>query len=272
MHRKGILVAAALCASISATAGASVVDTTPGLLYHLDAGVGVTNIANAVSNWADANGNGVNFAQAVAAKQPALFPTNAAFNGKPTVRFDGDLTGNAAGVAPNADRLVSATPATSVQTVILVASTFQHRQLDGVWGLNNGDTGIRRKDANTWQTTANGGNTNDFPTSTIINGTTTFTEPLNTPSILIATGNSTTLAATGLGEYFQVGTNTPRPWNGDLAEVAVFNRTLTASEIQSIDTFLGSKYNITVAPEPTSLSLLGVATLGLLARRRRTGH
>jgi hypothetical protein len=264
-------VAAALVAGFffGGSAPASVVDTTPGLLYHLDAAAGVTSSGGAVSNWADANGNGANFAQATTAKQPTAVAANAAFNNKPVIRFDGDLTGNTGGVAPNADRLVLATSTAGVQTVILVNSTSQHRNLDGLWGLNNGDTGIRRKDANTWQAQSNGGNSNDFPTATFVNGVATFTQPLNTPSIFIATGNSTTLAATGLGEYFQVGTNTPRAWNGDLAEVAVYNRALTTAERQSIEQFLGTKYAIAVVPEPASLGLLGLGGVGLLARRRR---
>jgi len=256
--------------TLATSAGATIIDTTPGLLYHLDPSIGVTQSGGAVSAWNDANANGVSFTQATAVKQPTFLATDAAFNNKPAIRFDGDLTGNSGGSAPNADRLVFGTSTAGVQTVIIVNSVFQQRNLDGVWGLNNGDTGIRRKDANTWQATTNGGNGNDFPTSTIVNGTTTFTQSLNTPSIFIATGNSTTLASTGLGEYFLAGTNTPRPWNGDIAEVAVYNRALSASEIQSIDSFLGSKYNITVAPEPATLGLISAAGLLLLGRRRRT--
>src|SRR4051794_22350216 len=92
--------------SLASIASASIIDTTSGLLYHLDANVGVSSTGGAVSNWADANANGVNFAQATAGKQPTLLATNAAFNNNPTIRFDGDLTGNSGGVAPNADRLV----------------------------------------------------------------------------------------------------------------------------------------------------------------------
>lgn len=274
MRHQGILTAAAaalVAGTVTAAASAAtIVDSTPGLLYHLDAGVGVTSSGGAVSAWNDANANGSTFAQATAAKQPTLTAANASFNNKPTVHFDGDLTGNSGGLAPNADRLVLANSTANVQTVIVVASTAQHRNLDGIWGLNNGDTGIRRKDANTWQMTTNGGNNNDFPTSAVVNGTTTATNSLNSPAVLAFTGNATTLASTGLGEYFLVGTNTPRPWSGDLAEIAVYNRALSADEIQSISSFLGGKYSIAVAPEPASLSLFAAtAALGLLKRARR---
>src|SRR3954454_22562724 len=137
---------AALAACAGATVRASVIDTTPGLVYHRDAGTGVTQSGGLVSNWADANANGQTFSQATAVKQPAFIAGNATgnLNGLPVIRFDGDLTGNSGGVAPNADELINSATNT-VQTIIVVDRTFQYRNLDGMWGVNNADTGVRRE-------------------------------------------------------------------------------------------------------------------------------
>jgi hypothetical protein len=252
-------------------ASATVIDTTPGLVYHLDAGVGVTSSGGFVSTWNDANGNGQSFTQATAVKQPAFISgaSTGNINGLPVIRFDGDLTGNTGGVAPNADELINST-ATTVQTIIVVNRTLQHRNLDGMWGLNDGDLGVRRQSATDWQ---HPGNSNTFSNggSMYVNGTAGTAASLNTAGILTAVrGSSTSFSGTSIGDYFFNSSVSPRSWNGDIAEMAVFNRALTTAEQQSIESYLGSKYNITVAPEPGTLGLAAVAAAGLLIRRRRT--
>jgi hypothetical protein len=261
--------AAAVLAGWSGSALAAVIDTTPGLVYHLDAATNVTASGGLVSGWADVNGNGQTFSQATAVKQPALIAGGAPgdINGRPVLRFDGDLTGNTAGVAPNADELINAATNT-VQTVIIVNRTLQHRNLDGIIGVNNGDTGVRRTSAAAWQ---HPGNTNDLSNggSFFVNGVDTANAALNAPHIFVATrGASTAFAGTSIGDYFLVGTNTPRSWNGDVAEIAVFNRALTTNERQAIELELGAKYAIAV-PEPGAVGLLGLWVVGGLARRRR---
>lgn len=258
-------VAAALCAA--GTAGATVIDTTPGLLYHLDAAAGVVRDANNnVSAWNDQSPNGNNFAQATATKQPTFVASSTDFNNLPVVHFNGDLTG-AGTTAPNASRLVLANSTTPV-TVFIVNRTTSSNGLDGIWGRDEGDYGIRRQSTTTWQTRATGDG-NDFATSMFVNGTSTNVQPVGTAAVLTAVGDGTqTLAQTGLGEYFDCCGAGARPWGGDIAEVAVYSGVLSASDRQAIEGYLGQKYFNT--PEPASLGLFGLGAAGLLARRRRS--
>lgn len=55
---------------------------------------------------------------------------------------------------------------------------------------------------------------------------------------------------------------------GDVAEILIYNRTLTPAEVAQNQAFLTAEYGI---PEPGSAGLLAVATAALLARRRVRG-
>ena len=62
---------------------------------------------------------------------------------------------------------------------------------------------------------------------------------------------------------------TRKHYNGDLAELIVYDRVLDATELGQVTDYLATKYAI---PEPSSIVLAGFALIGLLvgARRRRT--
>jgi hypothetical protein len=78
----------------------------------------------------------------------------------------------------------------------------------------------------------------------------------NTPGNHVDSGNPFTI---GYSNVFG-----GRSFQGDVDEVAFYNTDLSATQIAAI-------YNSAlVAPEPTSLGLIGVAALGMLSGRRRT--
>ena len=56
-----------------------------------------------------------------------------------------------------------------MQTVVIIGRTTVYNNIGGIWGLNNGDNGIRMASANGWFDTGNGGNTNDFASTYNIN-------------------------------------------------------------------------------------------------------
>lgn len=218
-------------------------------LYHLDAAKGVTVGASGVESWADQSGRGNNFTQADSNRQPLLQTSGFGGNSLRAVRFDGDNS-DPDGAGPllagaYSDTLVLGS-STSPRTVFIVNSTFQHRNLDGIWGLNNGDVGIRRASSAAWN---HPGNTGDFTNSGVmfVNGVPTSSAALNTPHILTAVG-STTWAATNIGNYFVYGHGAgSRAWNGDVAEVLVFNRQLNLAEGAVIVNHLSAKYAIHMA-------------------------
>jgi hypothetical protein len=92
-----------------------------------------------------------------------------------------------------------------------------------------------------------------------------------TPQIWID-GTSRTLDTTNLGANpitaLRIGNRftADTGLNGDIAEILVYDRVLSASERQSVESYLTAKY----VPEPGSLGGLLVAGLGLLRRRKRT--
>jgi hypothetical protein len=82
------------------------------------------------------------------------------------------------------------------------------------------------------------------------------------------TASSGTLA---VGGVFQNSTK-GQLFNGDVAEVIVFNTALSGSDVQTVEQYLGNKYNISVVPEPsqyaTVFGLLCVGGAVFLKRRR----
>ena len=262
------VIALCFCAAVSA----DTIDTTTGLVYHLNADSGVTkDTSNVVTNWASAQG-AYNFAETLSSKDPTYVAS--AVNGHAAIEFNG----------ANANQLASAKSAT-VQTVILVTKTTSACGFGGVLGLYNttySDTGIRRSGYYTdpnidygqlWQAA----NENDFSYngSMTINGKSTFTQNVGDWGIMVATAPSAvTWDATTLGDYFVMSGQGSRAWTGQIAEVAAFNGTLTAAQTNAILTELGTKYGIAVSnvPEPTSMAIVltgGIALAAYAWRKRK---
>ncbi len=256
----------------TATARADVLPVTSGLLYHLDAAAEVTKDASdLVSAWGDQSASNNDFSQGTASKQPLW--VDGVVNSLPVIRFDGDMTDAAAGVAPNADELVLST-STSPKTVLIVNSTKGSNGLAGIWGDENADIGIRRDNSSAWQ---HPGNSNTFSNSgdLYVNGEESNLAGLNEFHILVATGPSaSTFGDTSLGDYFYNSTVPPRSWQGDIAEVLVYDRVLSDAELNEVGGYLADKYDIqwTAVPEPSMWALLVAG--GLLAlpawRKRRS--
>jgi hypothetical protein len=84
----------------------------------------------------------------------------------------------------------------------------------------------------------------------------------------ILQGSTTSQAIGNSGQPFQIGWSNGfnEVFVGDMAEILVYDRALSASEIHSVTTYLEESYGI---PEPGSLAAFAVAGLLLVRRHRR---
>jgi hypothetical protein len=228
---------------------ANPISSTPGLLYHLDAAVGVTTDGELVTRWADQSFNGNDFLATDNETAPTWIAKVPGFNGLPGVRFDG--------LALNPLKL---TYKTTPRTVFIVNTTSGlPSHLSGIWGKVDSDIGLRRGDTegNGWRNE----NSNDFPHgggALRVNGIDesgadgSSNQPMGAPGIVEAHGDAGSWGSTSLGGYYHDGN---RNWAGEIAEVAVFDRVPTEAERQAIVGYLGAKYRIrTPFPPPTPSS------------------
>jgi len=211
-------------------------DIPSGLLYHLDAAEGVTKDGSGnVSLWADQGPEANDFVQAAAAKQPLWIADG--INGLPAIQFSGTT-----------EELLLNTQ-TDPRTFFAVTTAMTGGGLRGIWGEENADAGVRLNN-NTWYRGAgHGSDGNDFANGDAegvgVNGTLVGQYTLNQPHIITEykgpNHTKTPYSVTSIGEYFA-----GRGYHGDIAEMLVFDRILTAEEANNIGGYLADKYGIDV--------------------------
>ena len=234
------------------------IDATPGLLYHLDAAHGVVrNARGGVTDWTDRSKNRYAFRGKIENTSVALVTSEPSFGGRPVLR-------NTSSTDINLLRLwVATTP----RSVIIVEKTTSGDATGGIWGYSDDcgmEFGIRRDALHNWMNA----NSNDwaFDGRLYVNGVATFIQPNDAPGILEAYNANPTVPVfyrTSLFGYSRVDRH-PHPvrwWQGDIAEVAAFDRVLTEAERASIVGHLGTKYRIATLFNPSihkdSASCLG---------------
>ncbi len=207
-----------------------------GLLYQLDASAAATLAVDpgtgTVSAWSDPSGSSLSFVQGTAANRPSLVPN--ALGGKPVVRFGGAQK-----------LLLSSTTAPREVLAVVNVKNPGDGNIGGFLGINNADTGLRiNSSAGSWA--ADGA-------ATRINGVTTTSYTANTFHIVhrYATGWGT-WPATGFGQNFSGG---GRYFQGDVAEVLVFDRTLDETERSAVLDYLNSKWIATGPSASVSCTL-----------------
>lgn len=249
---------------------------TDSLQLWLDASeVATTNPANngAVSSWKDKSpkNRAVNL---IGAQNTATFRTNQ-INGKAAVRFNrsSDLVGSVFNV-PSLDIRARSMKALTIFTVYRQGSNVQAQQ--GLWGNDNGDW-----DRFFMTIFANGsynGVVSVSPTApnnvSIINAgvpgetkllTAVYDHRVNSGSTIYFNGvpvqsvTDNTDSVNARSSFYLGWDGDNNAFDGDIAEVVVYNRKLTLCEIQQVNRYLGVKYGYTystVAITPSSTTPL----------------
>jgi len=199
---------------------------TNGLALWLDAGSLATQAdGSAVVTWSDLSGNGRHVTQGDSARRP-LFDT-AGIGGRPSVDFDGSN-----------DRLLRNGANISGREIFAVVVTDSNSGFDTV--LSRAADSLSLRANNSAYVVGNG---NDFPYSGGLrqNNVVTLTKTIGEEVILHAdAGAVKTFTNFMVGDQNQHN----RYWDGDIAEIIIFDRALTTGERSTIGTYLAEKYSI----------------------------
>ena len=222
-------------------------------VLHLDAS-SITGMDDneAVALWADLSGNDYHCSQSTGAKQP-LYKTNI-INGKPVVRFDGAD-----------DLLVSSDTAFSTSGYFTAFVVMQSSDVGGSNSIQNPVEWASHFFLN-WDHTA-GGDARfrvSFEATDDSYPTTNFAyTPISDPMIVVGRNDGTDVLAMrngavnsvkGHGQdikdslWYSFGIG-GAPWDGfyfdgDIAEVIIYERVLTNSEVEAVTAYLDDKYDL----------------------------
>lgn len=226
---------------------------TSGLRLHLKADAGVTTSGGTVSGWADQSGNGFNVA-ASGSQQPAFAAS--AINGQPALTLDGNddfLQSTAArdllGGQQNYTFYAVTRPGTTQKQF---ADIFDYSHA-GFFNF------VIQQDGGSTNTFYNNGLANQTLTAgvpsiyggTFVNGgTITGTSRLNGGNAQTQSVGGT--VSFGVPNNFRVGNwiNGGREFNGQIAEILIYNRVLTGAEQQQVEAYLSARYDITLNAAP----------------------
>ena len=229
-----------------------------GLKLWLKADTGVTtNGSGQVSTWADQSGNANNATQTTGANQPLLI-TNAV-NGRPVVRFDG---ANDSLSLPN---LLNG--ATQAEVLVIVKSVDKPASHRSAWRFGSTGSGSLN------YPNSSGNVSEDFG-STSLKSLGDPAQPLDQYHLFNAAAKASDWSAR-LNGVLQFGTtnNTVGFWStptlgsgpyyldGDIAEIMIYNRSLTAGERDLLGIYLNSRYAFVAAlTAPTGLSAKAISS------------
>jgi len=221
-----------------------------GLQLWLDASqiVGL-NDGDSVGTWSDLSGNANDATQGTASKKP-LYKT-AIVNGKPVVRFDGvdDFLSNATLTALNG--VSAATLFTVKKETTYTGISFPFYTAANLYKFNVGGTRYYRtsatEDANASSSTLWGSWTYEgmlYDGSQSGNSNRLKVRSNGSPLAVGYTGTIQSTLGSGTGFYVSTYDGTTYPWNGDVAEIILFNRAVTGADLTNLEAYLASKYGL----------------------------
>ena len=259
----------------------------PNLQLWLRADLGVTTDAGGVTGWTDQSANGYTFDVLGGFGQPGLIASDPGANGMASIDFAAAtgtyLKCDAAGIIPATGTVFNVISMVPVggkvwATDVTVAGTRLRRELL----LDSRTTAVRRP-LNAYERLGSGnyyakvGDVAADPnvltglfaisvlTTDVANDTTTLV--LNGDPAF--TGTTVARGAYGVAPLTLGGYPTgSSPYDGEMAEMIVFDRVLTGAEIDEVAGYLADRYDIAYIPEPATLSVLCLGALGIVRRKK----
>lgn len=217
-----------------------------GCVVSLDAARGVTLAAGDVSAWADQSASGLSFAQAVAGQRPLFIAADAAYNNQPTV----------SSTAANSDVLIATVGLVIANPALTILAVGEDDTANS-YLVSSGDAAAN---APTLRRTAAATTLEIDSGATLIAAATDVSAPcfmlgeFNNLSSIAAVNTMTggTTGAAGTNDTVGFALFADRAGaagfsTSKLAEVAVYNRVLTASEKALWGVYVRARYGITVA-------------------------
>lgn len=233
-------------------------DQISGLTAWYRADQGVTQVGGIVSGWTDITGEAThNLSQSNASNKPSFTSANASFNNQPTISF-GLVSGSAANTWLQSSTWTSALaqPATIIAIVKQTAADPSNDRLllDGIDATNRMSlltTAVSSSQYTQYAGTSvlTGVANNQTPVFLVGTFNGASSNIYQSSNLACESGNSpgaTGIAGLTVGSRFGgniIGTDY---WNGDIAEVIIFNRALTQTEIQELAAYASARYGITI--------------------------
>jgi len=219
-----------------------------GLIAWHKSDVGIT-IGTGVATWADQSGNGNDFGQATLGSQPAYNATDAQYNNKPSISFDG-----------LADSLKITNLAYGPMTIISVCKVTTYPGANGYWYAHGGLEYLYSTTSFSMYTDGRSGaaSAKDYAANWLVTTTPNIyvrrfdgtsagdTLRISRSDISLSTqlaGNpGTDIVTSDFTLYAYAGGAGTSP--GTIAENIIYNRSLLTAEVQQVEAYILSRYNI----------------------------
>jgi chitodextrinase len=257
--------ASAYSALVTVTMPAAVAGVpSSGQRLWLRADVGVaTDDTGAVTTWYDQSGQQKDATQLIPAARPALVP-NAA-NGKPVVRFDG--ASRSLDIAP----FMTGAPAGELLVIIKIPD-FANRY-DGPWALGGSDGALTELRDGIKTFTEDFGRTTRIPTGVPVTSPTdyiVYNISADATNWTLRLNGTQQFSANQSGVAFSAAPTLGRGAAnanllGDIAEIIAYDRVLTAAERTAAQTYLATKYSVSLQPKPVLSALAATSTSVVLS-------
>jgi PKD repeat protein len=227
----------------------SSVDLGTGISLWLRADAGVTTVSNAVSQWSDQSGMGLNVSQATAGNRPTLVNNVTSLNNRPAISFNG--TSNFLTSSMNSGL------ANSSMTVFVIGSGGSQSTANAVYysiGPVSSGFWLTRRASNS---RIGAYNNNQLVQGTLTNLPTSGYD-FRLFGVRKSLGNALQIKVNGINEIVSTNTtaigsftdaniqigagNSGSFLNGQIAEVLVYNRDLSDLELNQVEKYLMDKY------------------------------